>query len=108
MEVREEQICQRERDAVAHHLALRSFAAVEEQRLTFAHERDRCDIALHGGTRRGRAEQASSVRPDAMRVIARDASDCVGITMRIHESPAVTNTWVRSLHTMAHGAALGR
>jgi hypothetical protein len=50
MEVCEEDVGQSEGDAVAHHLALRSFAAVEEKCLAFAHDRERCDIALDGWT----------------------------------------------------------
>ena len=62
VEVREEQILERERHAVAHHLALRTFSAVEQQRLPLSHERDRGDIAFHRRTRRGRAEQTNGER----------------------------------------------
>ena len=46
VEMRDEHIVQRERDAVPHHLPLRSLAAIEEQRLALADHRERGDVAL--------------------------------------------------------------
>jgi hypothetical protein len=57
VEMREENVTERERDAEAHHLPLRPFAAIEEQGLPFAHERHGGDVALHRRARRGRAEK---------------------------------------------------
>src|SRR5690606_10231175 len=51
VEVREEQILEREAHAVAHHLALRAFAAVEHQRLALAQQRDGGEATFDGGTR---------------------------------------------------------
>jgi len=58
MKVREENIAQRERDAVAHHLALSALAAVDKQRFPLADEREGGDAALDGGARGGGAEEA--------------------------------------------------
>jgi len=44
--VREENVGQRERDSVSHHLALSAFAAIEHQRLSFADQREGRDVAL--------------------------------------------------------------
>jgi hypothetical protein len=62
VKVREENVAQRERHVVAHHLPLRPLAAIEEQRLPLAHERERCDVTLDGGPRRGSPEQADGER----------------------------------------------
>jgi hypothetical protein len=47
VQVCEKNILQREGDSVAHHLSLGTFAAIEEERLTFAHERDSRDVSFH-------------------------------------------------------------
>ena len=57
VEVREEDVAEREAGAPAHHLALCALAAVEEHRLPFARERDRREPALHGRARGGGAEE---------------------------------------------------
>src|SRR5688572_3912572 len=57
VEVRKENVAQRERHAVAHHLSLRYFTAVEQHRLSLAHQSDRGDVALHRRAGRGRAEE---------------------------------------------------
>jgi len=62
VKVRKKDICHRERDVVTHHLALRSLAAVEEQRLAFAHERQRGDVALDGRARGRGSEEAKAER----------------------------------------------
>jgi len=62
MKVREEDICNRERDVVTHHLALRSLAAVEEQRLTLAHDGQRGDVALDGRARGRGSKEAKAER----------------------------------------------
>ena len=56
--VREEEVVERERDAVAHHLALGALAAVDEQRFALADEGERRDAALDGGAGGGGAEEA--------------------------------------------------
>ena len=60
MEVREEDVLQHERDAVAHHLTLRPFAAIEQHRLSLADDRERADVALDRGASGGRAEEAET------------------------------------------------
>ena len=62
VEVREEDVGRQERDPVAHHLALRAFAAIEEERLAVAHEGDGRDIAFDSGAGRGRAEESQDQR----------------------------------------------
>src|SRR5690606_28413985 len=59
MEVREENVVEREGDAVAHHLALRTFTAVEKQCFSLANECEAADTAFHGRTRRGCAQKAN-------------------------------------------------
>ena len=63
--VREEDVLERERHAVAHHLPLRAFAAVEHQRLAFAMDRERRHVAFDRGPRRGRSEQTNAERHGA-------------------------------------------
>jgi hypothetical protein len=60
VKVCEEDVAQREGDAVAHHLPLGAFAAIDQQRLALAHEGDRRDVALDGRPRRGCAEEAKA------------------------------------------------
>ena len=62
MEVREEDVLEGERHAVAHHLSLRALAAIEEQGLTFAHHCDGRNVALDRGAGGGSAEQADRER----------------------------------------------
>ena len=62
VEVREEDVGERERDAVAHHLPLRALAAVEQQRLALAHDGERGDVAFDGGARGGGAEETEGER----------------------------------------------
>jgi hypothetical protein len=52
VQMREKNIDKCEAHSVPHHLPLGSFAAVEEQGLAFANNRDRGDIALNSGARR--------------------------------------------------------
>jgi hypothetical protein len=47
--VREKDLSQAEADPVPHHLSLGPFAAVEQQHLALAVDRERRDVALHGG-----------------------------------------------------------
>jgi len=47
MKVGEKDLRQREAHPVAHHLALGALAALEQQRLAFAHEGQRGDVALY-------------------------------------------------------------
>jgi len=58
MEVREEYVGHGERDAVAHHLPLRTLAAVDEQGLPLANDGDTCHVSLHRGTRSGGTEKS--------------------------------------------------
>jgi hypothetical protein len=60
--VREEDVPQRERDPVAHHLALGAFAAVEQERFAFANDRYRADAAFNRRSRGGRSEEPKSER----------------------------------------------
>ena len=60
--VREEDVLEGERHPEPHHLPLGPFAAVEHQRLAFAHEGDRWNIALDRRTRRRRAEEPEGER----------------------------------------------
>src|ERR687896_562444 len=60
VQVREENVLEHERDAVAHHLPLRPFAAIEQHRLSLADERERADVALDGGPGSGGAEEAEA------------------------------------------------
>jgi hypothetical protein len=62
MKVGEEDVVQTERHPVTHHLPLRALAAVEQQRLSLAHDGERRNVALDRGTRRGGAEQAEGER----------------------------------------------
>jgi hypothetical protein len=47
---------------VAHHLSLRSFAAIEKKRLAFASDCDRRNVALDCRARCGGAEEANGER----------------------------------------------
>src|SRR5437867_2840135 len=49
VKVREEDLGQRKAHPVAHHLALGALAALEQQRLAFAHESESADVPLDGG-----------------------------------------------------------
>src|SRR5437764_15467592 len=49
VKMREEDLGQGKAHAVAHHLALRTLATLEQERLALAHQRHRGDVALHGG-----------------------------------------------------------
>ena len=60
--VSKEDVLERERDPVTHHLALGAFSAVEHQRFTFAVNRDRSDVALNGRTRRRCSEKVYGQR----------------------------------------------
>jgi hypothetical protein len=62
MKVCEKHVGDGERYVVAHHLTLRSFAAIEQQRFALAHERERGDVPLDGGPRSGSAEKAKAER----------------------------------------------
>ena len=62
MEMREENVAGHQRDPVPHHLSLGPFAAVEQESLTVAHERDRRDVALYGRPRGGGAEKPQGQR----------------------------------------------
>src|SRR5262249_29149351 len=55
--VRDEQILDRETGAVAHHLPLRAFTAIEEQQLALALHHQRGDVAVDGGQCGARAEK---------------------------------------------------
>ena len=60
MEVREEDVLEREPDPPPHHLPLRPLSAIEQHRLALARERKRRNPAFHGGTRGGRSEEADA------------------------------------------------
>src|SRR5437667_106633 len=54
VEMGEEDVRERERHAVAHHLARRPLAALEQQGLPLAHESEGGDVSLHRRPSRGR------------------------------------------------------
>ena len=60
--VGEEDVLERERHAVSHHLSLRALAAVEHQRLALSVNRERRHVALDGWARRGRTEETNIER----------------------------------------------
>src|SRR2546430_17251132 len=57
MKMREEDLRQRKAHPVAHHLALRALAALEQESLAFADKRHRGDVALDGWPGGRRAEK---------------------------------------------------
>jgi tRNA/tmRNA/rRNA uracil-C5-methylase (TrmA/RlmC/RlmD family) len=57
VEVGEEHVVEAERNAVTHHLPLRTFATIEEKRFAFAHERDGRNVAFDSGARSGCTEE---------------------------------------------------
>src|SRR6266550_6249345 len=57
VEMREEDFVERERHAVAHHLALSALTAVDEKRLALAHDGEPRNVAFHGGAGGRRAEK---------------------------------------------------
>src|SRR4029079_9465852 len=60
--VGEEDVLERERHSVSHHLSLRALAAVEHQRLALSMDRERTHVALDGWARRRRAEETNAER----------------------------------------------
>src|SRR5579872_6099569 len=62
VEVRKKDVRERERDAVAHHLPLRAFAAIEQQRLSLADDGERGNAAFDRWTGRGRTEKSNGQR----------------------------------------------
>src|SRR6266567_3940824 len=57
VEMREEDLVERERHAVAHHLALRALAAIHQEGFAFAHDGEPRNVAFHGGAGGRRAEK---------------------------------------------------
>ena len=62
MDVREEHLGQGKRDAVAHHLALRALAAVEQQCFPLAGDRNGADPTLDSGAGGGGAKKTDEKR----------------------------------------------
>jgi len=62
VEMGEEDVAEDKRDAVAHHLSLGPFTAVEHQRFAFAHDSDGGHVALDRRPRRRRSEEAHHER----------------------------------------------
>jgi hypothetical protein len=62
VQVCEEDVVQRERHSVAHHLPLRPLAAVEHQRLPLANERDGGNPPLNGGAGSGGTKETNIER----------------------------------------------
>jgi hypothetical protein len=60
--VGEEQIVERERDPVTHHLALRSLPAIEQDRFSFPYDREGANPPFHGGTGGGGSEETDEQR----------------------------------------------
>jgi hypothetical protein len=58
MDVRKKEIVEGKRDAVAHHLALRPFTAIEQQGLSLPNDSEGTDSAFHGGSGGGGAEKS--------------------------------------------------
>src|SRR3954465_14680815 len=54
----EEDIRYSERDVVPHHLPLRAFSTIEEQRLAFTHDGEGGGVPFHSGTRCRGSEEA--------------------------------------------------
>ncbi len=57
MKVGKKDVSERKGDSVSHHLALCSFAAIEEERFPFTNERDGRDPTLYRGAGRRSAEE---------------------------------------------------
>jgi hypothetical protein len=74
VEMREEDVADVEGDAVAHHLALRPFTAVEEHGLAFALERERGDTAFDGGAGSGGSQEAEGEWHGARNIAAEAAA----------------------------------
>ena len=82
VEVGEEDVADVERDAVAHHLPLRPFAAVEEQRLPLTDEGKGRDPAFDGGAGGGGSEESEGEGHGAGNIaaeaaVARESDDRV-------------------------------
>ena len=60
MEVREKDVVEIEGDSVAHHLALRSFTAIEEERFSFSEKRNRGDVSFDRRSCGGSAEKSQT------------------------------------------------
>ena len=58
MDVCEKDVVEIEGDSVAHHLALRSLTAVEQECFSFAEERDGRDVPFNGWSGGGSAEES--------------------------------------------------
>src|SRR6266567_2428880 len=66
VKVSEEHLGQGEAHPVAQHLALRPLAALEQQRLTFAHQRERGDVALYCRPGGGRPKESDGEHGENM------------------------------------------
>ena len=62
MGVRKKEILEREGDPVAHHLALRTFATIEQKRLSLPNDGERGDPPLDGGAGGGGTQKADEER----------------------------------------------
>src|SRR5687768_665173 len=85
VQVREEDVLEHERDSVPHHLALRSFAAVEQHRLSLANERERADVALDRGASGGGAEESQAQGHGSRQTNGKDVR-CQNTEYRIQNS----------------------
>src|SRR5262245_39861654 len=71
VKVRKEDVFERKRDSVAHHLPLRAFAAIEHQRLAFAMHCERRHIALDSWSSSGCSEKQDAEGHGASNIEAR-------------------------------------
>jgi hypothetical protein len=60
VKVREKNVVNVEGDSVAHHLALRALAAIEQERFSFAEQRDGGHVPFDGWSRSGSAEESET------------------------------------------------
>src|SRR5205823_5621790 len=99
VEMREEDLGQREAHPVAHHLALGALAALEQERLALAHQCHRGDVALHSGTRGGGAEKRYGKHAREYRARTLLAGGPA------HAAPAPPPCPRRRVHRLLHGRA---
>ena len=60
MEMGEKDVVEVEGDSVTHHLALRTFAAIEQESFSLAEERDGGNVAFNSRARSGSAEESQT------------------------------------------------
>src|SRR5207249_11448658 len=95
VKMRKEDLRQRKAHPVTHHLALGALAAFEQQRLAFAHQGHRGDVALHGGPG-GRSTEKSDRQHGAEyslgTILACSALPCCSPATPVSSSPSASAT----------------